>query len=137
MLNLNADNTSYSPLGRGMLTGQIKSPEDLPDDFRRHMPRFSKEAFPLNLQLVDEVKKVATEKGCSPGQIAIAWVRQEGNAKATVIPIPGASTSNQVAENVQEVTLNKKDMDDIDAILAKFPVAGDRYGGPAAAHIWG
>ena len=77
----------YSPLGRGFLTGQFKSPADIPEgDFRRHNPRFQGENFTKNLQLVDEVKKIAEEKGVTAGQLALAWVLAQGE---DFVPIPG------------------------------------------------
>jgi aryl-alcohol dehydrogenase-like predicted oxidoreductase len=77
---------AYSPLGRGFLTGQIKSPDDFEDnDFRKHAPRFSKENFPLNLKLVDSLDSLAKKKGCKTGQLALAWLLEQGE---DIIPIP-------------------------------------------------
>jgi aryl-alcohol dehydrogenase-like predicted oxidoreductase len=77
----------YSPLGRGFLTGQIKSVDDLAtDDFRRNSPRFQGENFQKNLDLVREIEAMAREKGCAPSQLALAWVLAQGN---DIVPIPG------------------------------------------------
>jgi aryl-alcohol dehydrogenase-like predicted oxidoreductase len=77
---------AYSPLGRGLLTGQIKSPDDFEDnDFRKHAPRFSKENFPLNLKLVQSLDALSKRKGCSTGQLALAWLLKQGE---DIIPIP-------------------------------------------------
>jgi aryl-alcohol dehydrogenase-like predicted oxidoreductase len=77
---------AYSPLGRGFLTGQIKSPDDFEDgDFRKHAPRYSKENFPKNLKLVHALETIAKKKGCTPGQLALAWLLEQGD---DIIPIP-------------------------------------------------
>ena len=77
---------AYSPLGRGFLTGQIKSPDDFEDgDFRKHAPRYSKENFPKNLELVSNLEKYAAKKGCTSGQLALAWLLAQGD---DIIPIP-------------------------------------------------
>jgi aryl-alcohol dehydrogenase-like predicted oxidoreductase len=77
---------AYSPLGRGFLTGQIKSPDDFEDgDFRKHAPRYSKENFPKNLELVSNLEAYASKKGCTSGQLALAWLLAQG---ADIIPIP-------------------------------------------------
>ncbi|KAL2133805.1 hypothetical protein VTI74DRAFT_1662 [Chaetomium olivicolor] len=121
---------AYSPLGRGMLTGQIKSPDDLPEgDMRRNYPRFQPDAFEVNLRLVREVEKLAARKGCTPAQVAIGWVvalgRRPGMPK--IIPIPGASTPERVRENAVEVELTDEDMAELDRILREFAPAGTRY----------
>ncbi|KAL2017725.1 hypothetical protein VTK56DRAFT_1750 [Thermocarpiscus australiensis] len=121
---------AYSPLGRGMLTGQIKSPDDIPQgDFRRMVPRFQPGLFEENLRLVKEVERLAAKKGCTPGQIAINWVlalsRRPGMPR--IIPIPGASSPERVRENAVEIELTEEDMAEIDRILKKFPPVGDRY----------
>lgn len=77
---------AYSPLGRGFLTGQIKSPDDFEDgDFRKHAPRYSKTNFPKNLELVSNLEKYAAKKGCTSGQLALAWILAQGD---DIIPIP-------------------------------------------------
>lgn len=78
---------AYSPLGRGFLTGAFQKPEDFPlDDFRRHSPRYQGENFQRNLQLVEKVKEIATEKNCTSGQLALAWLLAQGE---DIVPIPG------------------------------------------------
>ena len=127
---------AYSPLGRGFLTGEIKKLEDLPaDDFRRHLPRFQPDVFDQNLELVTELEKLAKKKGCTPAQLALAWVKQLSGKKGmpVIIPIPGATTEKRVIENMKDVELNAGDLSEIDAILKKAPVIGDRYGGALAA----
>ena len=131
---------AYSPLGRGFLTGEIKSPEDIPEgDHRRYMPRFQPGVFYQNLELVTELKKLATKKGCTAAQLGLAWVKQCSgkNGLPVIIPIPGATTVERVAENMIDVTLTDEDLDEIDAILKKAPVIGDRYGGSLAAMMNG
>lgn len=77
---------AYSPLGRGFLTGQIKSPDDFEDgDFRKFAPRYSKENFPKNLQLVTDLERLSAKKGCTTGQLALAWILAQGE---DIIPIP-------------------------------------------------
>jgi len=131
---------AYSPIGRGMLTGQIKSPSDIPEgDFRRHIPRFSEENFPMNMKLVQDLEKIAKQKSCTPAQLAIAWVKQlsEKNGNPVVIPIPGATTEARVVENSKEVSFSGEELKEIESILSAFEVKGARYGGPAAALMEG
>ena len=121
---------SYSPVGRGMLTGQIKSPEDLQQgDPRKGLPRFQPENFEINIKLVKELEKIAEKKNCTPAQLALAWVRSLSNKKGmpTIIPIPSASTAERVKENAVEVELTEVDMQNINAILASCEVIGARY----------
>ncbi|KAI9738692.1 MAG: Pyridoxine 4-dehydrogenase [Cirrosporium novae-zelandiae] len=122
---------AYSPLGRGFLTGQIKSPDDIPEgDFRKSIPRFQPEAFDKNLALVEEIEKLAKKKGCRPSQLSLAWVKQTGEKPGmpTIIPIPGATTEARVTENFTKVRLMEEEMKEIDELLAKVPVTGNRYG---------
>jgi len=131
---------AYSPIGRGMLTGQIKSHSDIPEgDFRRHVPRFSEENFPSNIKLVDDLEKIAKKKGCTPAQLAIAWVAQlsEKDGNPVIIPIPGATTEARVEENSKEVSFTSEELKEIGSILSTFVVKGARYGGPAAALMEG
>jgi len=129
---------AYSPIGRGMLSGEIKSPEDIPEgDMRRHMPRFQPDVFDTNLELVKELQKVAKQKGCTAAQLAISWTKHCTNGYPEVIPIPGATTEERVIENAKVVTLGNDDLTQINSILSEFKVVGGRYGGPAAAHIEG
>lgn len=77
---------AYSPLGRGFLTGQLKSPDDFDDtDFRKNAPRYSKENWSNNMKLVELLKSMAAQKGCTPGQLSLAWIMDQGN---DIIPIP-------------------------------------------------
>ena len=94
---------AYSPLGRGFLTGQIKSLEDLAaDDYRRHSPRFQGENFQKNLDLVTRVGELAEEERCTPGQLALAWLLARGE---DIIPIPGTKRRNYLEENAAAVEL--------------------------------
>ncbi|GGR43379.1 aldo/keto reductase [Deinococcus seoulensis] len=117
----------YSPLGRGFLTGQIRTPDDFaPDDFRRHNPRFQGEAFQQNLDLVTQVQAIAAEKGCTPGQLALAWVLAQGR---DVAPIPGTKRVKYLEENLGalNVTLTPEDLTRIDGAFPQGAAAGDRY----------
>lgn len=121
---------AYSPMSRGFLTGEIKKPEDIPEgDMRRYYPRFQGDAFYENLKLVEEVNKVAAKKGASPTQVAIAWIRAHSGKAGLpiIIPIPGATTAARVEENTKEISLTEADIAEINSILSKFPVMGDRY----------
>jgi len=118
---------AYSPLGRGFLTGQIRTPDDFgDDDFRKYLPRFQGENFARNLQLVDEVTAMATEKGVTAGQLALAWVHAQGD---DVFPIPGTKRRTYLDENAAaaDVRLDAKDMARLDDILPSDAIAGDRY----------
>lgn len=117
----------YSPLGRGFLTGQIKSPGDLAqDDYRRHSPRFQGENFDRNLKLVAEVPRLAKQKGCTPAQLALAWVLAQGN---DIVPIPGTKRRKYLEENLAalDVRLSTEDLKQIDSVAPKNVAAGDRY----------
>ncbi|KAK4237509.1 NADP-dependent oxidoreductase domain-containing protein [Achaetomium macrosporum] len=124
---------AYSPLGRGMLTGQIKSPADIPeDDFRKHLPRFQPDVFEGNLRLVREVERLAARKGCKPGQVAIGWLlalaKMPGMPR--IIPIPGASHPHRVRENAVEIELSEEEMVELDRIMREFAPVGTRYAPP-------
>ena len=117
----------YSPLGRGFLTGQIKSPDDFEDDdFRRTQPRFQGENFTKNLELVDAVRSIADEKGVTAGQLALAWVHAQGD---DVVPIPGTKRRTYLEENVAavDISLSADDLRRLDEILPPGAAAGDRY----------
>jgi aryl-alcohol dehydrogenase-like predicted oxidoreductase len=117
----------FSPLGRGFLTGEITSTADFgPDDFRRHNPRFQGENFLRNLALVDRVTEMARDRGCSPSQLALAWLVAQG---ADVVPIPGTKRRRYLDETVGalEVTLSPDDLARIDELLPVGLVAGPRY----------
>lgn len=117
---------AYSPLGRGFLTGQIRSPDDFePGDLRRLFPRFSKENFPKNLELVDRFKRLAGQKGCTPGQLAIAWLLAQG---PDVIPIPGTKKVKYLEENVGalRVSLSSEEEQTIRGWIEDVGIAGLR-----------
>ncbi len=118
---------AYSPLGRGLLTGQIKRIGDLSeDDFRRNSPRFQGDNFQKNLDLVTIVETLAREKSCTPAQLALAWVLAQGD---DIVPIPGTKKRSRLEENVEavNVALNAADLRRIDATLPRGSVSGGRY----------
>jgi aryl-alcohol dehydrogenase-like predicted oxidoreductase len=118
---------AYSPLGRGFLTGQFKSPDDLPaDDVRRSHPRFQGDNFQKNLDLVRKVEQLAAAKGCTPSQLALAWVLAQGQ---DIVPIPGTKRVKYLDENLAalNVHLTPEELSQIDALLPAGSTAGDRY----------
>jgi aryl-alcohol dehydrogenase-like predicted oxidoreductase len=118
---------AYSPLGRGFLTGRFKTFEDLPaDDYRRNQPRFQGENFTRNLDLVKHIEELARQKGCTPSQLAIAWLLAQGD---DIVPIPGTKRVKYLEENVGalNVTLTPEDLRRIDEIAPKGVAAGTRY----------
>jgi aryl-alcohol dehydrogenase-like predicted oxidoreductase len=118
---------AYSPLGRGFLSGQIKSLDDLDEkDFRRHGPRFQGDNFQKNLDLVAKVEEIAGEKGVTPSQLALAWVLAQGE---DIVPIPGTKRVKYLEENVGavDVELTEDDLRRIDEAFPKGVAAGDRY----------
>jgi len=126
---------AYSPLGRGFLTGQIKSPSDFAaDDFRKNHPRFQGENFEKNIQLVREVEAMADEKGCTTAQLALAWVLAKGD---DVVPIPGTKHRRYLDENIGalEVKLTDEDVRRLDEILPPGAAAGPRYPEQAMAAV--
>lgn len=117
----------YSPLGRGFLTGQFTSPDDLPEgDWRRHSPRFQGENFEKNLTLVEAVRDLAESKGVTPAQLALAWVLHQGD---DVVPIPGTTRPEHLEDNVAAVNvdLTAEELDELDDIAPQGAAAGDRY----------
>ncbi len=117
----------YSPLGRGFLTGRFESPEDLPeDDWRRHNPRFQGENFQKNLDLVEEVERLAADKGVTPAQLALAWVLHQGD---DIVPIPGTTNPDHLDDNIGalDVSLSDDELERIDEIAPQGVAAGDRY----------
>jgi aryl-alcohol dehydrogenase-like predicted oxidoreductase len=127
---------AYSPLGRGFLTGRIRSPEDLPeDDARRsgYFPRFVRENFRHNLDLVERVKQIADEKGVAPGQLALAWVMAQGT---DIVPIPGTRHASYLEQNVAaaRVGLTDDERARIDAVAPLGASAGDRYADMSGVH---
>ncbi len=118
---------AYSPLGRGFLTGQIKSPDDFPeDDYRRFHPRFTGENFDRNIELVHEIERIAQEKGCTAAQLALAWVLARGH---DVVPIPGTKRRKYLEQNIDalSVQLTDEDLRRIDSIVPRGAAAGERY----------
>ena len=118
---------AYSPLGRGFLTGQFKSPADFPEgDFRVNHPRFQGENFQKNLDLVREVEAMAQEKGCTTAQLALAWVLAKGE---DIVPIPGTKHRRYLDENIGalDVKLTQEDLERLDEILPPGAAAGERY----------
>ena len=116
----------YSPLGRGFLTGQITSPDDLaPDDFRRSNPRFTGENFQRNLDVVARVRELARQKGCTAAQLALAWVLAQGD---DVVPIPGTKNPARIEENAGalDVTLTPADLARIEEVAPRAAFAGER-----------
>jgi aryl-alcohol dehydrogenase-like predicted oxidoreductase len=117
----------YSPLGRGLLTGAIRTPDDFaPDDYRRDVPRFQGENFRRNLALVDKVKELARQKGCTAAQLALAWVLAQWQH---IVPIPGTRRIRNLEENLGalEVALSRDELSAIDAVYPAGAVAGARY----------
>jgi aryl-alcohol dehydrogenase-like predicted oxidoreductase len=117
----------YSPLGRGFLTGAIQKREDLDaTDWRRTNPRFGEEAIKANVELAEAVKGLAKKKGCSPAQLALAWLLAQGK---DMVPIPGTKRLRYLEDNIGAlvVSLNKSELQEIREHVAKIPVAGERY----------
>jgi aryl-alcohol dehydrogenase-like predicted oxidoreductase len=118
---------AYSPLGRGFLTGQFKSPADFADDdFRKNHPRFNGANFDKNVALVGEVEAMARDKGCTAAQLALAWVLSQGD---DIVPIPGTRHINYLDDNIGalEVKLSEADLKRLDEILPPGAAAGERY----------
>ena len=116
---------AYSPLGRGFLTGRFQSPDDLPeDDWRRANPRFQGENFEKNLELVERVEEIAEEKGCTPAQLALAWVLHQD-----VTPIPGTTSPKHLEENAAaaSIDLSDEELRRIDEVIPSDLVSGTRY----------
>ncbi len=121
---------AYSPLGRGFLTGQIRRFEDLDaDDYRRFSPRFQGENFQRNLDLVARIEEIARAKGCTPSQLALAWVLAQGEE---IVPIPGTKRRHYLEENVAAlaVEITAADRAHIDEVAPKGAAAGERYPEP-------
>ncbi len=117
----------YSPLGRGFLTGQFKSPDDLaPGDSRRNHPRFQGAAFAKNLDLLEAVQAIAADKACTPAQLALAWVLAQGGE---IVPIPGTKRRKYLEDNLGAltVTLDQADLRRIDDVLPPGTATGMRY----------
>jgi aryl-alcohol dehydrogenase-like predicted oxidoreductase len=117
----------YSPLGRGFLTGQFRTIDDLaPDDYRRHSPRFQGENFAKNLELVERIRAIAAEKGVTATQLALAWVLGQGD---DIVPIPGTKRRTYLEENLGalEVRLDPRDLERIAEVAPRGVASGDRY----------
>jgi aryl-alcohol dehydrogenase-like predicted oxidoreductase len=118
---------AYSPLGRGFLTGQIRSLDDLPeDDWRRTNPRFQEDALRENLRLADRVTELAEKHGITPAQLALAWVMAKGD---DIVPIPGTKSPRRLEENVAaaDVKLSADELEELDNAVSPEAVHGDRY----------
>lgn len=123
-----------------MLTGQVKSIDDLPkDDMRRHLPRFQPGNFETNIELVHELEKIAKQKKCTPAQLAISWViaQSKNNDNPEIIPIPGATTAERVEENSKVVEFSQDELKEIESILKKCQVVGGRYAADHAKYLEG
>ncbi len=121
---------SYSPLGRGFLTGQIRKLDDLAeDDWRRHSPRFQGGNFERNLELVKKIQEMAAERGCTPAQLALAWVLAQGK---DIVPIPGTKRTSYLEENVValDLKLTDEDLKGLEEIAPRGVTAGSRYPEP-------
>ncbi|HEY9693127.1 MAG TPA: aldo/keto reductase [Oculatellaceae cyanobacterium] len=117
----------YSPLGRGFLSGAIKSIDDLAqDDYRRFSPRFQGENFNKNLELVEQVNAIASEKGVTASQLALAWLLAQGE---DIVPIPGTKRRTYLEENIgaTEISLTQEELSRIEQLAPKGVAAGDRY----------
>jgi aryl-alcohol dehydrogenase-like predicted oxidoreductase len=118
---------AYSPLGRGFLSGAIRSADDLAeDDWRRMNPRFQGEAFDKNLELVRRIESLAEAKGCTPAQLALAWVSAQGD---DIVAIPGTRSAKRLDENAAsvEVAFSADELAEIDAVIPRDLVTGTRY----------
>src|SRR3954451_6281958 len=130
---------AYSPIGRGFLSGQIRSVDDLaPDDFRRRNPRFQGEAFEQNLRLVDRVREIAEEKGVTATQLALAWVmaQSDRDGHPAVVPIPGTKRVAYLEETAAaaDVRLTEEDLRRLDEAAPVGAAAGDRYPDMSTVH---
>lgn len=130
---------AYSPIGRGFLSGQIRSIDDLEEgDFRRQNPRFQGEAFEQNLRLVDRVREMAEEKGVTATQLALAWVmaRSGRDGRPTIVPIPGTKRVRYLEENAAaaDVRLTDEDLRRLDEIAPVGATAGERYPDMSTVH---
>jgi len=119
---------AYSPMARGLLAGRFKTYNDVPEAMKR-WPQFSEQNFPINMELAQQVEKLAEKKGCTVAQLAINWTRclSKKPGMPTIIPIPGGSTAKRVEENSKLVDITLEELEEIDAIITKFEVQGSRY----------
>jgi aryl-alcohol dehydrogenase-like predicted oxidoreductase len=126
---------AYSPLGRGFLTAKVAGIEDLAkDDWRRGMPRFERENFRQNMELVEKIRALAAAKGCTPAQLALAWVLAQGN---DIVPIPGTKRRKYLEENVGalDIRLAPQELTEIDSLIPPGAAAGSRYSQPGMRAI--
>lgn len=117
----------YAPLGRGFLTGRLKSPDDFPEgDIRRFLPRFSKENFPKNLKVVEAFEEMAQSKGVNASSLALAWLLAQGD---NIVPIPGTTKIKNLEVNIQalSITLTPEENIKIQVVIQSAGVAGARY----------
>ena len=124
---------AYSPLGRGFISGDIKSPDDFAaDDFRRQIPRFQGEQFYKNIELLNAITKMAQEKGVTPSQLAIAWVVNKGH-----LPIPGTKRVKYVEQNIEaaSISLSDAEINRLEEIIPLGTITGDRYDAGSLGHI--
>ena len=118
---------AYSPLGRGLLGGSIRRQDDLaPDDWRRSSPRYQGENLARNVELVSQVEALAAARGCTPAQLALAWVLAQG---LDIVPIPGTKRRTYLDQNVAalDITLSPEELAALERVSPKGAVAGDRY----------
>jgi aryl-alcohol dehydrogenase-like predicted oxidoreductase len=130
---------AYSPIGRGFLSGEIRSVDDLaPDDFRRRNPRFQGEAFRQNLELVDRVREIADEKGVTASQLALAWVMAQSDQRGNppLVPIPGTKRVRYLEENAAavDIELTDEDLRRLDEAAPVGAAQGDRYPDMSTVH---
>jgi aryl-alcohol dehydrogenase-like predicted oxidoreductase len=127
LLELKIGFVPYSPLGRGFLAGRFRTVEDLaPDDWRRQSPRFQGENFAKNLAVLDQINKIAQRKGCTPSQLALAWLLAKGS---DVVPIPGTTSPQRLQENLEsvDIRLTDEELDGIEAAAPQGIAEGQRY----------
>jgi aryl-alcohol dehydrogenase-like predicted oxidoreductase len=132
---LGAGFVPFSPLGRGFFAGALRSLEGLPDrDFRRGLPRFQEPNLARNLALVDRFSAIASEKGCTPAQLALAWLLAQGE---DIVPIPGTKRRQYLEENAAAVdlSLSRSDLERIESAIPKGSAAGDRYSSSGLALV--
>ncbi|KAJ5095929.1 aldo/keto reductase [Penicillium alfredii] len=128
---------ALTPLGAGMLTGRIKSPDDLPaNDYHRFFPRFQRENLHINLKLVHTLSQLAEKRGCTSAELALSWFRAQSRLPRmpVIVPVFGARSEERVAENTRDIDLSDSDLEEIRSILDSCPVVGSRHP-PIAAKL--